>query len=151
MYTLESYLSLFPPSSRQKPRFLALASAVLGQATDLLRLVQVDFPAAWNLETSSGAALDALGALLNVPRPASDTSDEDYRLLLRARVFAHHWDGTNGSLPALLAAALPGQNIQLLDNQDGTVTAVAPTDLPFPLRDLIPLPAGVRLIETPSA
>ena len=142
----ESILSLFPPGTRSKPRFMALASAVLSQAADLLVLVQFGFPAAWNPASASGAQLDALGTLLNTPRPSPSVSDEDYRFLLRARTAAHHWDGTNGSLPALLEEIFPGRNAKLIDNQDRTVTASVEGALPFGPEELIPVPAGIRMV-----
>ncbi len=149
MITLSDYLSLFSPGVREKPRFMALAEAVLSQASDLLSLVQSGFPEAFHPETASGNQLDALGALLNVPRPSPSVPDEDYRLLLRARTAAHHWDGTNGTLPAALEKAFPGRNARLLDNQNGTVTASLSGSVPFPLSDLFPVPVGVRLTESP--
>lgn len=147
MLSLESYLELFPPATREKPRFMALARAVMTQAAELLALVQTGIPAAYDLETASGRQLDALGELLNVPRPLPSTSDEDYRFLLRARIAVHHWDGTNESLPEVLAAAFPGREAKLIDNQDGTVTASVSGSLPFSLEELFPVPAGIRLIH----
>ena len=146
MLSLDFYLSLFPASSREKSRFLALASAVLSQAADLLSLIQTDFLSAFDLNSASGVQLDVLGALLNVPRPMPSTPDADYRILLRARAAVNHWDGTNGSLPAVLESAFPGQSARLTDNLDGTVTAFLSGSVPFALQDLFPVPAGIRLI-----
>ena len=147
MLSLESYLEMFPPATREKPRFMALARAVMTQAAELVALVQTEIPAAYDLETASGRQLDALGELLNVPRPLPSTSDEDYRFLLRARIAVHHWDGTNESLPEVLAAAFPEREAKLIDNQDGTVTASVSGNLPFSLEELFPVPAGVRLVH----
>lgn len=147
MLNLDNYLEMFPTATREKPRFMALAGAVLTQAADLLALVQTGIPAAYDLETASGRQQDALGELLNVPRPLPSTSDEDYRFLLLARIAVHHWDGTNESLPRVLAAAFPGRNAKLIDNQDGTVTASVSGNLPFCLEELFPVPAGVRLVH----
>ena len=146
MLCLESYLEMFPPATREKPRFMALAGAVLTQAAELLALVQTGIPAAYDLETASGRQLDALGELLDVPRPLPSTSNADYRFLLQARIAVHHWDGTNESLPEVLEAAFPGRNAKLIDNQDGTVTAFVSGNLPFSLAELFPVPAGIRLI-----
>ncbi|MBQ6507355.1 MAG: DUF2612 domain-containing protein [Clostridia bacterium] len=145
--TLSNYLSLFSPAHQGKPRFMALASAALSQAADLLTLLQSAFPEARTIDTATGSALDALGALLDVTRPAS-ASDEDYRFLLRARIAARQWNGTNEGLPDVLAAALPRLNAACNDNADGSVTITLSGNPPFPLRDLIPVPAGVRLIQS---
>ncbi len=147
MQTLPDYLSLFTSAVREKPRFMALASAVLSQAADLLSLVQNGFPEAYALESATGNQLDTLGALLGVPRPSASVSDADYRFLLRARIAAHHWDGTNGSLPAVLARAFSGMDAAMTDNQDGTVTVSLSGDAPFPPEDLFPVPAGIRVVQ----
>ncbi len=151
---LTGCLSLFSPVHRQKSRFMALASAVLSQAADLLALYRDALPAAFSPETAEGFRLDTLGLLAGIPRPASGASDADYRACLRAKISLHHWDGTNGSLPALLAEAFPGMDARLTDNQDGTVTtsfSASSTPVPFPLKDVFPCPAGIRLTEEQPA
>jgi len=146
MTQLSDYLLLFPPHTREKPRFMALAEAVLSQATDLITLVTELFPAARLPETAEGAQLDALGELLGVPRPA-EASDEAYRFLLRAKIAVRHWDGTNETLPQVLEAAFPGLNVRLTDNQDGTVSLSLSGTPPLPLAGILPVPAGIRLLE----
>ena len=125
---------------------MALAEAVLSQVTDLMALVTDGFPAARLPETAEGICLDAVGELLGVPRPAG-MEDEAYRFLLRAKRAIHHWDGTNETLPAVLEAAFPSREAKLIDRMDGTVAASVSGELPFPLAELFPVPAGVRLVE----
>ena len=144
---MTDYHTIFSPSNRDKPRFMALAAAILSQVDDLLSLVTSDYLSAFDLSTAVGAQLDALGVLLDTPRPSASTIDEDYRFLLRARIAAHHWDGTNGTIPAMLAAAFPGLNAQMIDNEDGTVSVRYDGSLPFPAEDLFPVPAGIQMIE----
>ena len=146
MIVINDYLNLFSPVHQEKPRFMALAEAVLSQAADLLALIQQSFPEALSLETAVGAQLDTLGGLLNIPRPAG-ASDADYRFLLNARIACRHWDGSNDTLPDVLARIFPGRDVQLLDNQDGSVTARVSGTLPFPLSELLPFPAGIQLKE----
>ncbi len=146
MLILSDYLALFPPHTREKPRFMALASAVLSQAADLLSLVQSSYPSAWALDSAAGSQLDALGVLLDAPRPSASVPDEDYRFLLRNRIAVHGWNGTNETLRKVLSAAFPGMGVKLIDNQDGTVTPAVNGELPFPAEDLFPSPAGIRLI-----
>lgn len=145
--SISYYLSLFPATSREKPRFMALASAVLSQAVELLSLIQSDISSSYDLDSAAGSQLDTLGALLNVPRPKPSTQDADYRILLRARAAVNHWDGTNETLPTVLEAAFPGRSARLTDNLDGTVTASISGSVPFALQDLFPVPAGIRLIS----
>lgn len=151
---LSEYVSLFSPVHQQKPRFMALASAVLSQAADLLFLYRGILPSAFSPETAEGFQLDTFGLLAGIPRPSAATSDADYRVYLRAKTALHHWDGTNGSLPALLAEAFPGMDARLTDNQDGTVTvsfSASSAPVPFPLKDVFPCPAGIRLTEEQPA
>ena len=127
-----------------KPRFSALAEAVLSQANDLFALLS-SLPSAWSLDEAVGKQLDDIGALMNIPRPPN-TSDEDYRLYLRARIAGKNWDGTNESLPGVLANAFSGRTAQMIDNLDGTVTAALSGEAPpFALEELFPIPAGVRM------
>ena len=112
---LKPYLDLFSPVHRGKPRFMALCSTVLIQAAHLLRLYAELLPEAFDLDKAKGAQLNTLGQLVGVSRPKSTTSDADFRAYLRAWIQLHHWDGTNGTLPAALEKAFPGRNARLLD------------------------------------
>ena len=143
---LSAWLALFSPVHREKPRFMALASTVLSQAADLMALYDEALPEAFAIDSAEGAQLDALGQLAGIPRPSASVSDADYRLWLKARILANHWDGTNGSLPALLSEALPGADVRVTDNQNGTVSVSCSVSPPFLLPDLLPRPAGVRMI-----
>ena len=141
-----NYLDFISPHNRGKPHFSALAEAVLSQANDLFALL-ASLPSAWSLEVAVGPQLETLGAWVNIPRPPN-ASDDDYRLLLRARIAAQNWDGTNETLPGILAFAFPGRTATLTDHQDGTVSATLSGEAPpFSLEELFPIPAGVRLIS----
>ena len=137
-------LDFLSPYNRTKPRFTALAEAVLKQADDLFALPE-SMLSSCSLEGAVGPQLDAFGMLAGIPRQPN-SSDEDYRFLLRARIAARRWNGTNETLPEILALAFPDRRATLADNQDGTVTAFLPGEAPpFPLLDLFPVPAGIRL------
>ena len=141
------YLTLFSPAMHRKPRFMALASAVLSQVNDMISFLESARTEVSSLSSASGVWLDALGELLNVSRPSGSTSDEDYRMLLTARTAANRWDGRNESLPGLLEQAFPGRSACLIDNQDGTVTFSVNGTLPFDPEELFPIPAGIRRKE----
>ena len=145
MVNISDYASLFSPNNRQKPRFMALAHAVLSQVTDLQALILQGFPAARDPASATGSCLDAIGSLLNIARPAG-AGDADYRRLLRARTAAHLWNGTNETLPAALSQAFPGQNARMIDNLDGTVTVTLSGSIPFPFSMMFPAPAGIQMI-----
>ena len=144
---LNSYLDLISPVHHTKLRFMALAGAVLRQVTDLLSLYGDQLPRALSLETAQGFFMDTLAALSGFLRPTPGMTDESFREYLRARIQCNHWNGQNETLPAILSRAFPNADAKLTDNMDGTVTAELTTETSFPLEDLFPCPAGIRLIE----
>ena len=128
-------LSDFLPVHTLKPRFMALASAVLGQVTDLAALFD---GAAFSLETATGFFMDTLGEISGVRRTTPGMTDTEFREYLRQIIALHHWDGTNGSLKETLDQAFPDGNAVITDNMDGTVTG----NVEFPSI------AGIRLEVT---
>ncbi len=146
----DSYLDLLSPSNRVKPRFAALTEAVLSQAMDLFALLR-STEETRSLTGAVGVQLDALGALCGVSRPTPSTPDEDFRLLLRCTIARNHWDGTNETLPKALSFAFPDRSIRLRDGQDGTLEVhMDGPALPFPPEQMIPHPAGIRLVLAES-
>ena len=96
---IEYYLSLFPGASREHPRLMALAGAILRQACDLMPLAEA-VGRAFSPGEATGIHLDALGASLGLSRgdsPQGPTaSDEDFRTFLLAKLRLWCGDGTNG-------------------------------------------------------
>ena len=145
--TLSEYLSLFPGATREKPRFMALAEAVLRQAADLQAVIP-GIHAAFSAESAAGEGLDAIAGVLGLNRkdirPAGEVTDEELRRYLLQKLSLWCWDGTNPGAEQVIAWALPGS--RLADNMDGTVTAEPAGPLPVPAKDLFPVAAGVRVI-----
>jgi len=135
-------MTLFPACTRRKPRFCALAQAILSQAQDLETTIR-EIPAAYSPEGARGVRLDALGTASGLPRPEG-LADEDYRQYLRAKFALFTWDGTNETAQPLLESIFPGSAIS--DNGDGTVTVrpVSPLQEAF---HLYPVPAGVSAVR----
>ena len=138
--TLSDYLSLFPGASRDRPRFMALAEAVLRQACDLMSLTG-QVPSGFSFASAAGKQLDAAAAAVGLRRE-NGMADEDFRQYVLAKLALWTWDGTNEGVPDALGIALPGCTVT--DNRNGTVT-VMPVGV---RRDLLPVPAGVRINET---
>lgn len=143
--TLNSYLSLFPSASREHPRFMALAEAILRQAADLITLA-ADLQPGFSLARAEGVQLDALADAMGLSRrdipgqpDPGETEDEAFRRFILSKLALWRWDGTNETAQAVLDA-LPGST--LTDNQDGTVT-VSPADA----ASLLPVPAGIRPVR----
>ena len=137
------YMTLFPAFMREKPRFAALAQAILSQVTDLMTVIQA-IPAAFSPGYAEGIQLDAVGKAAGLPRPEG-MSDADYRKYLLAWLMLCSWDGTNETAQAVLSAAFPGSTIS--DNLNGTVTVHTVDSLQADYR-LYPLPAGVQAVVT---
>ena len=134
------YMTLFPPASRELPRFSALAEAVLSQVNDLIAVVAA-FPAAFSVSGAAGAQLDSIGTSFMLPRP-SGLSDDQYREYLAARLAMFGWDGANDTAQQLLTKLFPGSTIS--DNCDGTVGVHTVSDLQADQR-LYPVPAGIQV------
>ena len=136
---LSDYLSLFPSASREKPRFMALAEAVLSQVMDLQNLVS-QIRTGYSVGSAAGAQLDAEAAAVGLRRESGIEMDEDFRQYLLAKLCLWGWDGSNERVPAALAAQ-PG--VTVFDNGNGTVS-VSPAGISA---ELVPVPAGVGINE----
>ena len=134
---LNDYMNLFPAASREKPRFAALAEAVLRQVTDLMALVP-EVASGFSFAHAQGIQLDALGASVFIPRQEG-WDDETYRSVLLRKLKRNTWDGTNETAFGFVA---DGETF--IDNCDGTVTAS--TSLPLPASEILPVPMGVKTI-----
>ena len=133
------YLSLFPGFVQEKPKFMALAAAVLRQAEDLITLAQSIAPG-FSVGTAAGVQLDAIGESFGMERQEG-WSDSTYRTVLLRKLKRNTWDGTNGTAPQYLEA---GETLN--DNSDGTVSVHAP-GLPLPAEELLPVPIGVKPVS----
>ena len=131
---LSDYLSLFPGASREKPRFMALAEAVLSQAMDLVPL-SASLQSGYSFASAEGIQLDAIAEALSLKRDPGST-DEAFRQYLLDKLLLWTWDGTNEGVPAILP-----QGVAESDNGNGTVT-VSPSSTRM---DVLPVPAGIRI------
>ena len=138
------WLSLFPGASRDRPRFMALAEAILRQAEDLAALA-VQIQAGVSFARAEGIQLDQIAEAIGLNRRDIGTNvpDEAFRQCLLAKLALWTWDGTNKTVPEVLGIALPGST--QTDNGDGTVsiTGLFPTEL----EKSFPIPAGIRKIH----
>ena len=129
------YMTLFPGYIRDKPRFAALASAVLQQVYDLMALVP-SLASGFSVGRAVGVQLDALGASVEIPRQ-SGWNDETYRSILLRKLRRNQWNGLNDSAFEYIDA---GETF--IDNCNGTVTAV--TVEAVPAGEVMPVPMGFK-------
>ena len=134
---LDDYLSLFPAYTRDRPRFIALAGAVLRQVMDLMDLVP-QLASGFSFAHAEGVQLDALGGSVGIIRQES-RDDESYRRVLLKKLKLYTWDGTNER-----AFDFAEEGEVFVDNDDGTVTAR--TDVPLPAGEVMPVPMGIRVV-----
>ena len=130
------YMTLFPAYSREKPRFAALAAAVLRQATDLIALVPA-LESGFSVGQAAGGQLDDFGASVNIPRMGG-WDDEMYRKVLMRKLKRNGWNGMNDSSFDCLV-----EGETFCENNDWTVTVQA-AGLPLPANELLPVPMGVK-------
>ena len=137
------WLSLFPGASRDRPRFMALAEAVLRQVSDLLPLI-AQLQSGFSFAEAEGVQLDQIAGIVGLSRTdiGMDVSDEVFREYLLAKLALWIWDGTNKTAPDVLTVALPGSS--QMDNRDGTVTVNTGSNLPP--EKVFPVPAGVGIV-----
>ncbi len=137
------WLSLFPGTSRDRPRFIALAEAVLRQVSDFLPLI-AQLQSGFSFAEAEGIQLDQIAGVVGLSRAdiGTDVSDEIFREYLLAKMALWFWDGTNKTVPDVLVVALPDSS--QTDNRDGTVTVNTGSNLP--LGKVFPVPAGVGIV-----
>ena len=131
------YMTLFPGYTRDKPRFAALAAAVLQQVNDLIALVP-EMEAGFSVAHAVGAQLDALGASVAIPRQ-SGWNDETYRSILLRKLRRNQWNGLNDS-----AFEYVDEGETFTDNCNGTVTAT--TVEAVPAKEVMPVPMGFKTV-----
>ena len=146
--TLEDYLSLFPGSTREKSRFMAVASTLLQQVIDLQATVE-ELNAAFSPATAQGTQLDALGESLGLSRldtsAGAAATDEVYRDFIRKKLIRWGWDGTNKTVPGITERLQAGSVEK--DNLNGTVTVTGAGTQPAAVKEIFPIPAGIRTTE----
>jgi len=156
MADVTAYTGLITAEHADKPKFMAMVSAVSGCFVDQQNLL-LSLPAAFDIDTAIGRQLDVVGEwiglarAIRVPienvyfswdtinvgwdegvwkRPSdpdagiSDLDDTNYRLLLRAKIGANHWNGSMQDSVAILDGIFAPENLTplLTDNQDMTMT-----------------------------
>ena len=143
--TLTDYLALFPGNSREHPRFMAFAEAVLRQAADLMALA-ASMQSGFSLASAQGVQLDRLAESLGLSRNdmTAERTDENFRQYIRMKLALWRWNGTNDGVPAALAEIPGGAET---DNRNGTVAVSHTGALPAGEKEVFPVTAGVRTVE----
>ena len=139
------YLDLFPGATRAKQRFMEMAAAVVQQVVDL-QVVVAQINGAFAPESAQGDQLDDLAASMGLSRldtsAGATVTDAAFRDFIQKKLVQWSWDGTNGMVQDLVEKIKPGAS--QTDNQNGKVTVTGASGLPAPVKELFPIPGGVR-------
>lgn len=126
--------------------------------TEFAEVLNKDF---LNLQTCNADGLALWGALLQTPRPVYEDengktqtfTDEQYRLLLRARIYLLTFDGSARALNEFFHILFPNLQVVIEDNYDMTATISILNEpdpsiailFKYPFVDtFLPRPAGVQ-------
>lgn len=157
--TADDYMKLIT-SEHKKPKFSAWVQSSIEKQEEISQLNN-NLIQAFLLSSAVGVQLDTIGEFIGVKRklvfqPGDGSSpildDDLYRKLLLAWVVRNNWDGTNGTMSNIWNKIFSGSQLNVVDNQDMTMTAIVTNlgDQPL-LQELVdngyivPKPQCVRL------
>lgn len=110
-----------------------------------------------DIRTCNADGLSMWGQLLQVPRPTYEKdgqtlemSDEQYRLVLRARIYLLTFDGSARALNEFFYILFPDLDIQIVDNYDMTVDINILSKLPDDIAVLFQKPFVDTFLPRPS-
>jgi len=154
-----SYSNLITSEHRKRPKFKAVVELLVSGFTDEMKTLDI-CPVVYDFDLAIGDQLDAVGAwvglsrVVSVPSGAVSLSDADYRLLLRSKIAANHFDGSFQQYQLILSSLFVGSGTTLIavDNQDMTIDVYVLGNPPTPLQITLmqqgylpPKPEGVRI------
>ena len=155
---LRAYKDLITSQHRGKPKYMATVTDLLRYSDDIYATA-VYMDEEFDLDLAIGAQEDVLGILVGASRElgfqphTQDTAilnDEDYRILLKAKVAKNLWKGGIGDLQRIWKT-LFDQDIVIIDNQDMTIE-VQITNVPSSVVHemilqgyIVPKPQSVRM------
>lgn len=156
------YLRLITSEYADKPNYNAFVEAFLKKVSPINDCL-TSFDVIFNLDNAAGDQLDWWGDILNVSRelPVSDPdipsvlTDDLYRIVLKARIYANTWDGTIDGLRNIIDTSFENVVYQIVDAQDMSMQVVLiipdadPALIALLLNGFIlPKPSGVNVSYT---
>ena len=129
------YLKLITSEHSVRPKYAEYVKTFLDMISPSVDIYN-DFDVLFALDYAAGDQLDKLGELVGIGRqlPIVDEripatlDDEAYRLVIKAKIYKNHWDGTRKGLQDIFDAFFPDVQYDIIDNQDMsyTVTLIDP-------------------------
>lgn len=128
---IDKYLDNVTSQHRDKPKFIAWLSATLNKTDDVYNCIKT-FDDAFDIDKAMGVQQDILGRMIGTSRVLNietDTispvlNDETYRLVQKARIAQNNWDGSIPRIYELWDNMFDNLKLQIIDNQDMSMTAV---------------------------
>lgn len=169
--SIDNYLDLITSQHKTQPKFKAWLTSPLSIVDDGIWITD-KIPSIHDIDVAVGVQLDTLGQIVGRSRtlnfqPGDGSSpvlnDDYYRKVLKAKIAFNQWDGTIPGIYDIWNIIFPDISMQLVDNQDMTMTVLISGTLGVLDTELInngyivPKPTGVGLkimglsitVETP--
>lgn len=160
MSSPSDYSDLITSEHRPRPKFTAMVELFASGFSDEINVMD-SFWSFYDFDAATGTQLDDLGTWIglardvNVPTLGMVTlGDSDYKLLLRSKIAANHFDGSMEQYQDILQGLFVGEPFSMfaVDNQDMSITIyilnASPSALQLALLKggfLPPKPEGVRI------
>ena len=130
-----TYIKLITSEHSVQPKYAEYVKTFLDMISPCVDIYN-DFDVLFALDSATGDQLDKLGELVGIGRqlPVVDEripatlDDEAYRLVIKAKIYKNHWDGTRKGLQDIFDVFFPDVQYDIIDNQDMsyTVTLINP-------------------------
>ncbi len=123
MPDLDHYTGLITSQHNTKPKFMATVAALVQPLVDLQAML-AQLPADFDLDDAVGVQLDAVGMWAGISRVINgdaglfSLSDDTYRLLIKTKIGANHWDGTSEGMLAIFEVLFADYDVYVIDNFD---------------------------------
>lgn len=138
--TVDDYVGLATSQHQQKPKFNAMLAVQTTPYVDIQACL-FSMPSKFDLDSAVGVQLDTVGQLVGIKRAVVDVTtkqqsiliDDVYRVLLKAKIGANHWDGTIPTMHDILQGMFPETKFIIQDHQDMSMTIAITGNIPAPV------------------
>lgn len=152
------YMNVVTSEHRLKPKYMDLVKTVLTPLIDMSKCLS-DFNYYFDINFATGDQLDFIGSIVGVDREVDFVledgtqilNDEDYRVLIKAKIAKNHWDGTTKSIFDIWNSLFNDIALNIVDNMDMTCLvfvnsySLTPNQISMFFADLlVPRPSGVQ-------
>ena len=152
------YMNVVTSEHRLKPKYMDLVKTVLTPLIDMSKCLS-DFNYYFDINFATGDQLDFIGSIVGTDRyvdfvldnGTQRLDDEDYRVLIKAKIAKNHWNGTTESIFDIWNSLFPDVALNIIDNMDMTClvfvssSVLTQNQISMFFADLlVPRPVGVQ-------